>query len=167
MRSVPQTSTASGLRGYWFVFSEDGHSFAHWAAPITGKEEVYLDGRLVSESRKFSLTSTHSVPTDHGLYSLSLRSLSVSYSAIECTLSRNNVPMARAVARYESNLPLAVRFAMIATVTGTIYAHYKLLLSPLVTGSALIAIGVTAIYVAVRRGRYTIGPVSLPAEAEA
>ncbi len=77
------------------------------------------------------------------------------------------MPLARSVAKYESNLPLAARLATIAATAGTIYAQYKLLLSPLVTGAALIAIGMTVISAAVRRGRYTIGPVPLPAEAEA
>lgn len=167
MRAVPETSTASGIRGYWFVFHEDGHTFAHWAGPVTGKEEVYLDGQLVSESRKFSLTSSHTVQTAQALYSLSLRSLSVSSAAVECTLSKNNTPLARSVARYESNVPKAVRFALIATVAGALYVQYKLGLPLSLTGAALIAIGATAFTIAVKRGRYTIGPVAHAAEAEA
>jgi hypothetical protein len=167
MRAVPQTSTASGLRGYWFIFHEDGHTFAHWAGPVTGKEEVYLDGQLVSESRKFSLKSSHTIQTAQALYSMSLRSPSISSAAVECTLSKNNTPLAQSIARYESNMPKAARFATIAAVAGTLYAQYKLRLPLSLTAAALIAIGATAITIALKRGRYTIGPVSHAAEAEA
>jgi hypothetical protein len=167
MRTVPDASTASGIRGYWFVFNEEGHTFAHWVGPVTGKEEVFLDNRLVSESRRFTLNSSHSVETPHATYTLILRSISVKSSAIECTLLRNGVPVARAVARYESNVPRAMRIATIATVAGVLYAQYKSIVSPAISAVVLCSVVATSVAVTLSRGRYTIGPAPLQAQTEA
>ncbi len=93
-RSIPTHSTVSVLRGLWFVFQLDGHKFAFWSS-ITGKEEVYLDGKLVSSRRRrvaLSLGHTYTMEVGDSEYAIAVKvrnPMKVKIECIECTLARN------------------------------------------------------------------------------
>jgi TIR domain-containing protein len=90
-RSIPSHSTGSLLRGLWFVFQLDGHKFAFWSS-ITGKEEVYLDGKLVSSRRRrvaLSLGHTYTMEVGDSEYAIAVKVRNPMKGEMECTLARN------------------------------------------------------------------------------
>lgn len=88
-RRVPDRSRGSALRGLWFVFEQEGHTFALWTSSITGKEEVYVDGQLVATKTKIALTSVHTVGVGGKEYTIALSTPHLTKGVFQVTLARS------------------------------------------------------------------------------
>jgi hypothetical protein len=99
-RAIPSKPSASGLHGLWFVFHHAGHQLALWVSSFTGKEEFYLDGSLVAERRKISLTSAHEVVAGGIKYSLKLSTRNLRRGMFECVLYENGSQVAALETEY-------------------------------------------------------------------
>jgi len=88
MKAVPGVSTASIWSGFWFVFDDAGRRIALWVAPW-GKEQLYVNGRLVSQCSRIALSGSHAVSIGDDQYEVTVKVTSVVRGEIDCTLFRN------------------------------------------------------------------------------
>jgi hypothetical protein len=139
-RSIPSTSSASALRGLWFVFQHAGLRFALWTSSLTGKEEVYLNDALVAVRRKIALTSVHELAVGGSKYSLELTTKNLRRGIFECVLRENGSP----VAVLETEYVARRRWQQSAVViTGTALLVYGALKTN--TSFFLVALGILAL----------------------
>jgi hypothetical protein len=94
-RTVPNRSIIGIFRGIWCVFRLDGHKFALWMSMLTGKEELYVDDKLVNPATRkiFSLSHTHTIRMENTEYAIQVTVQSFTKGIIACTLLRAGEPM--------------------------------------------------------------------------
>lgn len=121
---VPNHSSASALRGLWFVFKHEGHKIALWVSSLTGKEEVYVDSHLVATRRKISLTSVHTVCVNDHMYTISLTTLALSKGCFQATLLRSGEVVQAWRTSYKSRKSTAVSVLTIAAIPALLFVEY-------------------------------------------
>ena len=139
-RSVPSTSSASALRGLWFVFQHAGLRFALWTSSLTGKEELYLNDALVAVRRKIALTSVHELAVSGATYSLELTTRNLRRGIFECVLRENGSPVAALETEYVAR-PRWQQSAVV--IAGTALLVYVALKTK--TSFYLVAVGILAL----------------------
>lgn len=90
-RTVPDRSVIGWFRGIWCVFRLDGYKFALWKSMFSGKEEVYVNDKLVSNpatKKIFSLSHTHTILLANTEYAFQVTVHDLRKGIIVCTLSR-------------------------------------------------------------------------------
>lgn len=88
MKSVPTVSTATRWSGCWFVFNDENLQFALWVTP-TGKEALYVDGRLVSECLPITYCAPHAFRKGRTLYEVSVQIAVAAPADMACSFKRN------------------------------------------------------------------------------
>jgi len=115
MKVVPKASSASILRGFWFVFGGSDLDLALWLSTISGKEELYVNGHQVSQSREMALSSSHVHREGNTTYEVVVKATSVRRAEVECSLSRDGV--LQEIVRSKLVQPrLWLRLAVIASI---------------------------------------------------
>lgn len=162
-RGIPSNPSVSGLHGLWFVFHQAGHQLALWTSSFTGREEFYLDGALVTERRKISLTSAHEVVAGGVKYSLELRTRNLRRGMFECALRENGI----LVAALETEYVVHRKWEQWAfTIIGTalvLFAAWKAGASFWVGIAGILAVSALAYAWLGRRNGYAIRSIQLPA----
>lgn len=117
MTPPPETSRASYLGGYWFIFSDEGRQIAAWGSTLTGLERVYVDGVQVSERRKFAAESAHDFSAGGHRYGVSFE---VEKPILRCRLGRDGEAMGALQIRWLQRRYLTVwqMLAMAIVLTG-------------------------------------------------
>ncbi|TQV88524.1 hypothetical protein [Aliikangiella coralliicola] len=75
--------------GYWFYFMDGEHQIVFHGCGYSGKESVYFDNELVSETRNFRTRSEHSFEQLGQNYSLTFRVTSLIKGEVICELYKN------------------------------------------------------------------------------
>jgi hypothetical protein len=140
---VPHQSSASALRGLWFVFEQEGHTFAIWASSITGKEEVYVDGHLIATRRKIALSSIHSVSAGGNEYTITLSTPHLAKGVFRATLARSGRVLQGWTTRYVTRRSTAVSLVSISASAVLILALLRQEATPwyVVIGLLFVAFG--------------------------
>ena len=160
MRVVPSTSSLSALRGSWFVFDHAHRRFGLWVSSLTGKEEVYLDGRLVAQRRKFAFTSIHQVQARGTTFTLELTTKNLWRGAYQCVLYENGTRVAGLETEYLFR-SRAWKHAVVAAAAGAIFAAHDLS-PPRWTATAALAIVAALLWIWSGRGRgFIIRPMAI------
>ena len=91
---IPETSEASIRKGNWFIFPDGEHTIQIWGSNLNGKEQVFLNGQLVSEQRSMKLNSAHTFTTPQGVrYEVLFGSPGLLKGVLTCTVTKNGVPV--------------------------------------------------------------------------
>lgn len=90
MKNIPSVPTASLWSGFWFVFNYEQVQFAFWVSP-SGKEELYVNSRLVSECRRIALSGSHLHTEGDVSYEILVKVTSAARAEIDCSFLRNGV----------------------------------------------------------------------------
>lgn len=117
MTPPPETSRASYLGGYWFIFSDEGRQIAAWGSTLTGLERIYVDGTPVSERRKLERQSGHDFSAGGRRYRVSFE---VKRPILRCRLERDGEEMGALQIRWLQRRYLTVwqMLAMAIVLTG-------------------------------------------------
>lgn len=124
MRPIPSQSTASAISGLWFVFSRSETAIALWVSSITGKEEVYVGGKLVARRRTIGFTSSYAVTVGSVAYTLCLKTRNVRKGIFECTLLNDGQVIDGYVTEYVSTNSIANRVLTAAAVSVALSLYY-------------------------------------------
>ena len=162
-KSVPSHSTASAVRGLWFVFNQDGHTFAIFASALTGKEEVYLDGQLVAVRRKIAFTSAHTVQAGEREYTITLSTPNLKNGVFHATLAQSGTVLQGWRTRYVTRQSTVTSIATIVVAGALVFMLLRDGPSPwyLVYGVALVAVGSLAWATAGKGYGYVVEPLTL------
>ena len=140
----PETSRASYLGGYWFIFSDEARQIAAWGSSLTGLERIYVDGVQVSERRKLATESAHGFSVGERRYRVSFEA---ERSAVRCRLERDGVQAGILQIRWLPRRQLAmwqVLVLAIALTGGAAWVAETLDVSywPLGAAAVILAVGV-------------------------
>ena len=78
-------------KGMVFRFEELRHQIELIASGFSGKESVYIDGKLVSSFRSFSRSTIHTFKINSVNYELELNTISILKGKLECSLIKEGV----------------------------------------------------------------------------
>ncbi len=100
MNEVPKKNGFSMTTGFWFVFNDANTKIVVNGSAMTGKEYVYVNGKLISEKWSFKQKSRHvfSLGDDH--YEV-LFYASMLTGQVECSLSKNHERVTKYKAPYK------------------------------------------------------------------
>lgn len=86
---LPDKSQASLRKGIWFVHTEDLNSIKIFGSNF-GKEQIYLNEKLVSENRSFKLKSEHQFKDENGnRYEIKFITSNALKGKMECQILKN------------------------------------------------------------------------------
>jgi hypothetical protein len=159
---IPEHSSASALRGLWFVFEQEGHSFAIWTSSITGKEEVYVDGQLVATRRKIALTSVHTVSAGGSEFTISLSTPHLAKGVFQATLARSGHVLQGWRTRFVTRRSTATSIISVVASAALIFAVLSRPAAPwyLVLGLLVVAVAPLVWSTAGRGYGYIVEPLS-------
>jgi len=103
MENLPETSQASIRKGFWFVFKDGETTIRIWGASLSGKEKIYVNDALVSESRSQKRNSEHQFKIVNDQYKLTINVLSMLKGPIECKLYKNGVLLKKQTCHHRTN----------------------------------------------------------------
>ncbi len=117
MARPPETSRASYLGGYWFIFSDEGRQVAAWGSSLTGVERIYVDGTPVSERRNMERQSGHDFSAGGRRYRVSFE---VERPTLRCRLERDGEVVEAVQIRWLQHRALGIwqMLAMAIVLTG-------------------------------------------------
>ena len=137
------------------IFFRDGHDRVRlWFSTFSGLQRVFFNDRLVSSKRTFNMSAQSHFIIDHKVYSIDIVTKSLRIGPIECTLSRNAVPIQRKtivfavpMAReiFGSFMPSLGLFLIAAIVLALIASHFEIPSSFVYVGLFLVAILATVL----------------------
>lgn len=78
-------------KGMTFRFEDLQHQIVLNASAFSGKESVYIDGKLISDFRSFSRSSIHTFKINSINYELELNTISILNGKLECSLIKEGV----------------------------------------------------------------------------
>ena len=164
-RTIPPSSSASAIRGLWFVFQDAGASIAIWVSSLSGKEELYVNGALMATRRKIALSSTHEVEVNGSKYTVCLSTKNLRRGVFQCVLSRNGAP----VEGWETEYIARRRWQQIAgTVVGAAlltYSGLKWGWAPIVVVAGVAASAGLSYALFSRGSGYVVRPLAMRAGA--
>gem|GEM_PF-5810840 len=152
----------SALRGFWFVFDHANRRFALWVSSLTGKEELYLDGRLVAQRRKIAFTSVHQVLAGGTTFSLTLTTKTLWRGAFQCVLREDGTVLAGLETEYLFR-SRTWRKASVVAAAGAIFAAHDLSPPRWVTAAALAILAALSFAWSGRASGYVIRPLAVEA----
>lgn len=89
---LPVNSEISLSKGIWFIYNDDINSIKYWVSAINGKEKIFLNDKLIKESRNIKMKSEHIINDEKGnQYKVSLQSINLRKGHFECEFSMNNI----------------------------------------------------------------------------
>lgn len=62
----------TNLLGYWFHLSIDDHDVIIHGSTFSGREQVWLDGQLLFDTRSFKMKITHAINIDGEIHDLTI-----------------------------------------------------------------------------------------------
>lgn len=90
MKAIPSESTGSISKGLWFICKDGNNTLKAWGSCFNGKERVYLNDQLVSETQSIISCKEHTFKDNDDLYKVSLTVDRKSKALVECRFYRNN-----------------------------------------------------------------------------
>jgi hypothetical protein len=91
MKPLPSGSTGSFTKGLWFVHTDGSNVIKAWASGMNGKQEVYLNDSLVSESRNIHLKNEHTFNDQNDQYKVDIIVTNIRKGELECQFYKNNL----------------------------------------------------------------------------
>jgi hypothetical protein len=76
--------------GYWFFFEDDGNKIAMHGSAISGKETIYVNDEVVSETRNYKFKSDHLFEINGVEYNVEFKMKSMLKGELLCSLYREN-----------------------------------------------------------------------------
>ena len=127
MNNIPQSSQASLLKGYWFIFKDGDRSIAAHGSS-TGQEKIFVDGQLVSKKRSFRMTSKHQFYWEKDTYEIVFRISQILKGKMECSLAKDGVLIGCFKTSYKSKLTVVklLVYALVGAVIGFIFGYFDL-----------------------------------------
>lgn len=83
--------SVSYRRGFSFDFEDDGHNISVRCSSMTGKERVFLDGKLMAEKRSFRRKSSMGFMQGDNRYEVEFNVVNLLNGETHCTLIKNDV----------------------------------------------------------------------------
>jgi hypothetical protein len=83
--------TISFSKGFQYVFTEGDHTIYLSCSAVNGKEQLYVDDKLVSKKWSFRRKSIHQFPIGDDLYEVELHVVNMFTGETHCTLIKNDV----------------------------------------------------------------------------
>jgi hypothetical protein len=134
MNKIPHNSQVSLLKGYWFIFQDGDREIAAHASALSGRERVFVNGRLVSRKRSLTLTSNHQFLWEGSTYIIVFHAPRLLAAQLECSLTKDNVFIDRFKTSYKlkHRALKVVCSALVGALLGFCTAYFYLPLWPLI-----------------------------------
>lgn len=161
-RDIPPTPSANALRGLWFVFHHAGNDIGLWVSPLSGKEELYVNGSLKAVRRKTALISTHEFDVAGINYSLSLSIKDLRRGVFQCVLHENGTPVSGLETEYATRQNSLHGVAMIVGIAVIVVLVLRSNLSTLEGALAVAALAGLTFVMFGRQNGYVVRSMSLP-----
>jgi len=88
---IPKTNSVSLISGIKFIFHEGGNEIGVVGSALSGKELVYVNGKIVSEKRSMNKSSTHQFRIDKDEYEIHFNVPEIMKGKVECSLTANGI----------------------------------------------------------------------------
>lgn len=117
-----------------FKFNAEGHEVHAWGSAKSGKEKVYVDGKLVSSKWSFTKKSLHTFTVNNISYELEFNMVSLLTGELHCILIRKGVHVEtqKQVPRQTENKKKAKWFiglvAIVGAIVGAICGYWLMIL---------------------------------------
>ena len=80
--------------GYRFHFEVDGHNINAKASAKSGKEQVWLEDKLVSDKRSLGVRTVHNITIDDIAYEIEFHMANILTGEVHCTLIKQGTHVA-------------------------------------------------------------------------
>jgi hypothetical protein len=105
VNKIPEENGFSMSAGFWFAFTDGNNKIAVNGSAISGKEYVYVNGKLILEKWSFKQKSRHVFSLGDDRYEVFIYA-SILTGKVECTLSKNHERMTKYITSYVTTHPL-------------------------------------------------------------
>ncbi|GHF79287.1 hypothetical protein [Thalassotalea marina] len=112
------TKEASHFTGYHFQFDVNGHHFEIKASANSGKESVWLDGKLVSEHHTIRRRSCHKIKVDNKLYEIEFYVAKLLTGEVHCSLIEDGTHVATKKQALSENKIVTIAFTVAGGIVG-------------------------------------------------
>lgn len=110
------------IKGYSFLFEDEGNKIEAWFSAFSGLEKVYIYGNLISSQRNLSTNSSNSFNIGSNKYSTNLKAENIFKGPFVCTLSKNGAEYKRQKLVFPQSkpgkFPFLVRFIFFILLGG-------------------------------------------------
>lgn len=90
-----ENNSFSFLKGYSFQFDIDGNEVVAWFSAFSGREKIFVNGKLIASQRNYSTNSTNKFVLNGKEYLTTLKVASLLRGPCVCTLSKEGVAIKR------------------------------------------------------------------------
>lgn len=112
--SLPTQNQGSFRNGISFIFQDGDNTIHVWGSCFSGKEKVFLNGKLVSETRRLKMNGEHSFNDDAGnAYTVKILTTNALKGIIECHLYKNETALNKYECRYKFGSILNKKFLIL------------------------------------------------------
>ncbi|MFT6529580.1 MAG: hypothetical protein ACJAZB_001223 [Psychrosphaera sp.] len=117
-------------KGFNYKFNVEGHEIHAWGSAKSGKEKVFVDGKLVSSKWSVTKKSIHTFKLNNDSYELEFNMVSLLTSELHCILIKNGVHLEtqKQVPKYTENKKKAKWFIGLHTIAGAICGYWLMTL---------------------------------------
>jgi hypothetical protein len=121
-------------KGFNFKFNVEGHEIHAWGSAKSGKEKVFVDGKLVSSKWSLTKKSIHTFKLNNDNYELEFNMVSFLTSELHCILIKNGAHLEtqKQVPRQTENKKKAKwfigLFAIVGAIVGAICGYWLMIL---------------------------------------
>jgi hypothetical protein len=137
MIDIPDYSSVSAIKGYWFVFIDNDQKIALHASAFTGQERIFVGGELVSQKRSLGLKSNHQFRQGNDSYELILHVKKILNLEIDCHLIKNEAKIGAFKATIDKKI--FRKIIIVSAVSGAIVGAFFSIGLPLDVSLSLLA----------------------------
>ena len=126
MNNIPQSSQASLLKGYWFIFKDGDRSIAFYGSALNGQEKIFVNGQLVAKKRSFKMMSKHQFVWEKNTYEVVF---CVSLTGkTECSLAKDGALIGCFKTSFKSKFTIVkfLIYTLVGAVIGFIFGYFNL-----------------------------------------
>ncbi|MBU2918040.1 hypothetical protein KO505_08705 [Psychrosphaera sp. F3M07] len=113
-------------KGFNYKFNVEGHEIHAWGSAKSGKEKVFVDGKLVSSKWSLTKKSIHTFKLNNDSYELEFNMVSLITSELHCILIKNGVHLEtqKQVPKYSSDKKKGKTLILVLFVIGFLFGLF-------------------------------------------
>ena len=109
MKELPERSSSNMATGIWFVHEDEDVIIKVWLSTLSGKEKVFLNEKLVAETRNITqLTTLHEFSYRDNHFDVEIYASNLFLMTIECNIFKNGKLSKAFINRIDQNGAMVV-----------------------------------------------------------
>jgi hypothetical protein len=128
MNKIPTSSQVSLSKGFWFIFRDGERQISAHGSAITGQEQIFVNGELISEKRSLSKTSEHQFTVNENIYKVIFFVPQILQGKMECSLIKDGqcIRVFKTSYKYKFRIVKFLFGLLIGAAIGFLLAFFKL-----------------------------------------